>query len=98
MPVVSIRLDEDLYRLLRDRAYRSDLTFSQFLRPAIEQAVMPGTSRAVSGLDEVLGILIQTFALVSIMAADQSPETCRKGLEEARKLLAERGLIDAPAS
>lgn len=93
MPVVSIRLDEDLYRLLRQRAYRSDLSYSQFLRPAIEQAVMPGTSRTVSGLDELLAIAIQTFALISVLAAEQSPDTCRRGLEEARKLLAERGLL-----
>ncbi len=92
MPVVSIRIDEELYSLLRHRAYVSDLSFSRFLRPAIEQAVTPGSKGAVTGQDEVLAICIQTFAWVSVLMAEQSPEICQKAQERARQLLVDRGL------
>ncbi|MCP3732141.1 CopG family transcriptional regulator [Sphingomonas sp. MG17] len=97
MPTVSVRMDEALYRQLKLCAYSADLSFSKFLRPAIERAVSPDGKATITVMDELLGIQIHTFALLSTLAREQSPDICGKGLEEARKLLAERGLLEEPA-
>ena len=95
MPVVSIRMDETLYREVRERAYGADLSISKFLRPGIESLITPGSRHLITPNDEILGVCIQTFALLSTLAHEQSPEISRKGLARARTLLAERGLLDS---
>ncbi|MCP3732584.1 CopG family transcriptional regulator [Sphingomonas sp. MG17] len=98
MPMVSVRMDDALYHQLRLCAYRADLSLSRFLRPAIERAVSADGKATITVMDELLGIQIQTFALLSALAREQSPDVCRKGFEEARKLLAERGLLEESAA
>lgn len=97
MPVVSIRMDEELHRKLRMRAYGANLSLSKFLQPVLEEAATPGGKYPFSSNDEILGITIQVFALLSEFALHQSPDLCQKALARARVLLAERGLLDGGA-
>lgn len=101
MKIMSIRVDDDLHRRLRHRSAAADLSLSQLLRPLLEEAAWPGGRYVFTGRDELLGITIQTFALVAELAGAQSPSLLERGAHEARRLMRERGLLDAeitPAS
>ncbi|WP_131818689.1 CopG family transcriptional regulator [Sphingomonas turrisvirgatae] len=87
-------MDDELYRRLRLRAYGGNLSLSKFLQPVLEEAATPGGRYPFTANDEILGIAIQIFALLSEVALHQSPDLCNKALDRARVLLAERGLLD----
>jgi hypothetical protein len=93
MRVVSIRLDDELYRQLRRRAWTADLSISGFLRPLIEDAALPGGHYVYTSNDEILGIAIQIFAVLTTMAGAQSPRLVEEGLATARAMLRDRGLL-----
>jgi len=93
MRVVSVRLDEELYRKLRRRAYAANLSLSRFLQPMLEDAAFPGGKYVYSGQDELLGVALQTFAILSSVASEQSPEAFQRGLAHARDMLDRRGLL-----
>ncbi|MCP3731285.1 CopG family transcriptional regulator [Sphingomonas sp. MG17] len=93
MPVVSIRMDEELHRKLRLRAYGANLSLSKFLQPVLDEAATPGSKYPFSSNDEILAIAIQIFALLSEAALHLSPDLPHKAIGRARVLLAERGLL-----
>lgn len=93
MRVVSIRLDEELYRRLRRRANAANLSLSKFLHPMLEDAGWPGGKYVYSGQDELLGFAMQTFAILSSVASEQAPAAYQRGLELARVELDRRGLL-----
>ena len=93
MRVVSVRLDEELYRKLRRRAYAANLSLSRFLQPLLEDAAYPGGKYVYSGQDELLAIAMQTFAILSSVASERSPDAFQRGLAHARDMLDRRGLL-----
>jgi hypothetical protein len=99
--IMSIRVEDDLHRRLRHRSAAADLSLSQFLRPLLEEAAWPGGRYVFTGQDELLGIAIQTFAIVAELASAQSPSLLERGSQEARRLMRDRGLLGSeiiPAS
>lgn len=93
MRVMSIRLDDELHRKLRRRAYAANLSLSKFLHPLLEDAAFPGGKYVYSGQDELLGIALQTFAILSSVASETSPDAFQRGLAHARDMLSQRGLL-----
>ena len=94
MRTLSIRIDDALHRRLRLRAYGANLSVSEFLRPLIEDAAVPGGRYAYTGQDELLGVALQTYALLAEMAAQQSGGIVERALAASRAMLRERGLLD----
>lgn len=93
MPFITIRLEDDLHRRLRQRAAGANLSISAFLRPLIEDAVYPGGRYIYTTQDELLGVALQTFALVTELAASQSSDVLPRATSSARTLLRDRGLL-----
>lgn len=93
MPKVNIRLDEALYDRLRRRAYGADLAFSAFCRKVLEQAADPNDRYIYSSKDEILATSIQILSILATSVGAESPRVLEQGLQEARTLLSERGLL-----
>lgn len=94
MSIITIRLDEALYRRVKLRAANAQLSISEFLRPVIEDVAFPGGRYAYTGQDELLSVSIQTFAILAALASETSPQVVERGMADARHLLRERGLLD----
>ncbi|ANI78491.1 hypothetical protein [Sphingobium sp. EP60837] len=98
MPIITIRLDEELHRRVKGRAANAHLSISDFLRPLLEDVAFPGGRYAYTGQDELLGIAIQTYALiVEIASVQPSPVLVERAIANAGTLMRERGLIDPAA-
>lgn len=93
MRVMTIKVEEALHMRLKLRAAAANLTISEMVRPLLEEAAWPGGRYVFTGQDELLGVAIQTFALVAELTAAQSPSLLERGSFEARRLMRERGLI-----
>ena len=93
MPVITIQLDHDVHRRLKLRAAGANLSISAFVRPLIEDAAYPGGRYVYTSQDELIGIAIQTFAIIAELAGAQAPRALEQGLAQARNMLRERGLL-----
>lgn len=94
MKVISIKVDEELHQRLRYRAIGANITISDLVRPLLEETAWPGGRYVFTGQDELLGIAIQTFAMVTELTGAQSPALAERAMYEARRLMRERGLIE----
>jgi len=93
MRKLNIRLDGGLYEVLSRRALGAGLPFSVFCRNVLAQAARPDSRYVYSSQDEILATSIQILSILATSVGLQSPDALEKGLEEARSLLAERGLL-----
>lgn len=93
MPVISIRIDDDIYYRLRLRAAGANLSISKFLRPLIEDAAQPGGCYVYTAQDELLSIAMQSFAILAELANSQSPKVLERAITNGRELLRGRGLL-----
>ncbi|WP_068092343.1 CopG family transcriptional regulator [Novosphingobium rosa] len=93
MPKLNIRLDDALYEQLSKRAYGANLTFSAFCRSILAQANDPQGRYVFTAQDEILATNIQILSILATFVGRQSTVALEKGLEEARAILAERGLL-----
>ncbi|GFZ77899.1 CopG family transcriptional regulator [Sphingobium fuliginis] len=92
MPVITIQLEGELHRRLKRRAATANLSISALVRPLIEDVAIG--RGGYTGQDELMGIAIQTYALVAEMVADRSPQLLARGTANARLLMRDRGLLD----
>jgi hypothetical protein len=90
---VSVRVEEDLYKRLSRRAAGAGLTLSAFVRSVLAQASDPQGRYIYSSQDEILATSIQILSILATSIGSRSPETLAKGMEDARRLLRERGLL-----
>lgn len=90
---LSVRLDPSLHDRLQRRAIGADLPFSTFIRSVLEQAADPGGRYIYSSQDEILATCIQILSIVATATGQQSPKALEKGMEDARKMLLQRGLL-----
>jgi len=93
MTVMTIRIDDDIYYRLRARAAGANLSISKFLRPLIEDAVLPGGRYVYTSQDELLGVAIQSYAILAGFVSEQSPDALRRSVAMAQDMLRNRGLI-----
>ncbi|RYG79255.1 MAG: ribbon-helix-helix protein, CopG family [Alphaproteobacteria bacterium] len=95
MPRISIRVDDELHDRLRVRARAAGLTTSELVRPVLEDIAWPGGRYVYTANDEILTIAIQILALLAQDLTTRSPADYARGLEAARGLLRNRGLLAA---
>ncbi|MDE1916741.1 MAG: CopG family transcriptional regulator [Sphingomonadales bacterium] len=93
MSRLTIRLDDALDTRLRRRARGANLSLAVFCRNILAQATDRNSRYIYSSQDEILATTIQTLSIVATSVGQQSPKALEKGLEEARAILAERGLL-----
>jgi hypothetical protein len=93
MSKISFRLDEELYQRLCRRAQGAGIPLSTFLRGVLTQAADPRGRYIYSSQDEILATSIQVLSILATFVGRQSPVSLEKGLEEARSILEERGLL-----
>ncbi|MFC4595599.1 CopG family transcriptional regulator [Sphingobium tyrosinilyticum] len=94
MPVITIQLEEELHRRLKRRAATANLSISALVRPLIEDVAVGRGGYIFTGLDELMGVAVQTYALLAEMAVDHSPQLLARGTANARLMLRDRGLLD----
>lgn len=93
MPVMSLRIDDEVYYRLRLRAAGANLSISAFLRPLIRDAAMPGGCYVYTAQDELLSVAMQSFAILAELANAHSPELLEQAVANGRDLLRGRGLL-----
>jgi RHH-type rel operon transcriptional repressor/antitoxin RelB len=94
MARINVRLDADLHDQLQRRAAGAELPFSEFIRSVLVQAADPAGRYIYSSQDEILATSIQILSILATSIGDRAPDTLRKGMEQARTLLGQRGLLD----
>lgn len=95
VPRISIRVDDELHDRLHARARAAGMKTSELVRPVLEEVAWPGGRYVYTGNDEILTIAIQILALVAHDLTTRSPADYAQGLEAARDLLRQRGLLAA---
>ncbi len=93
MPKISFRLENELYERLCRRAQGAGLPLSSFLRSIATQAADRHGRYIYSSQDEILATSIQMLSILATFVGSQSSVALEKGLEEARSILEERGLL-----
>lgn len=91
---VSVRVDDGLYSALSQRAASANLPFSEFVRSVLKQGVDPSGAYVFSSQDEILATCIQILSIVANLTSAQSPKALQNGMDQARTLLIERGLLE----
>lgn len=91
---ISVRVDDTLYLNLQRRAQGANLSLSDFVRSVLAQAADPRGRYIYSSQDELLGIVIQILTLVATSIGERSPQLLERGMQDAKAVLRERGLLD----
>ncbi|WP_037488542.1 hypothetical protein [Sphingobium indicum] len=91
---ISVRVDDTLYLRLRCRAHGANLSLSDFVRQILVQAADPRGRYIYSSQDELLATCIQILTILATSIGARSPEILERGMQDARTLLHERGLLD----
>ncbi|CCA93098.1 hypothetical protein PP1Y_AT22523 [Novosphingobium sp. PP1Y] len=91
---ISVRVDDTLYLSLQRRAQGANLSLSDFVRSVLAQAADPRGRYIYSSQDELLGIVIQILTLVATSIGERSPQLLERGMQDAKAVLRERGLLD----
>lgn len=97
MVKLNFRIGEALHERLVRRANDADLTLSQFSRSVLAQAADPDQGYIFTSNDEILATCLQIYSILVVAVGHRSPEAIEQGMEEARILLEQRGLL-APQS
>lgn len=90
---LTVRIDDALHERLDRRAHGATMPLAAFCRQVLTQAADPQGRYIYSSQDEILATTIQVLSILVTSVGMQSPIALEKGLEEARAILAERGLL-----
>jgi hypothetical protein len=91
---ISVRVEAALYERLQKRASGAELSFSTFIRSVLDQAADPGGRYIYSSQDEILATCIQILSILATSVGNRAPDTLARGMDEAKALLRQRGLLD----
>jgi predicted transcriptional regulator len=97
----SIRIDDPLYDRLVAAAEDAGMTLSAYIREELAQLDGADPFGFHARFDELHSTVIQMLAIVAGDVGDRAPDSLAKGMDDARRLLRERGLVtaeDLPAS
>lgn len=94
MARITIRLEDGLYEQLLDQARSLGATPSAFIRDVLQRFEGIDPSGLHARFDELHATAIQTLAILAASINAGSPQVLQRGLDDARRLLKERGLLD----
>ena len=95
MPRITIRFKDALYERLVGGARASDTTVPDYVRDILNRYEGMDAAGYHGRFDEVQAVLIQVFAILAASVSERRPDILEKGMDEARALLLERGLLDS---
>lgn len=94
MARITIRLDDTLYDRLLDQARRTGTTPSAYFRDVLERYEGQDPAGYHARFDELHATAIQTLAILAASVGRRAPDLLEQGMADARRLIAERGLLD----
>lgn len=94
MPRVTIRFKDALFGRLVVGAQAADSTVPDYVRDILNRYEGMDAAGYHGRFDEVQATLIQVFAVLAASVGTRRPDILQKGMEDARALLLERGLLD----
>lgn len=94
MARITIRLDDELHARLVAQARNLGVGRATYCRDILARFDGTDPSGLHDRFDELHATLIQAFAILATSVGERSPATLQQGLQEARRLLEERGLLD----
>ena len=94
MPRLTVRLDDALLDRIVARASDLKISPSSFVRDVLARD--PGIDLAGyhARFDELHATAIQTLSILAASVGRATPDTLRQGMDDARDLLRDRGLLD----
>ena len=94
MARITLRLDDALHERLVAAARRTGTDSSAYIREILQRFEGSDPSGYHARFDELHATAIQILSIVAASVGGRSPELLGRGLEDARRLLRERGLLD----
>lgn len=94
MARITIRLDDALFRRIDGLARDAGHPTAAYCRDILERFEGTDPSGYHARFDELHATCIQTLAIVAASVGKRTPEVLEQGLDDARRLLRERGLLD----
>ena len=94
MPRITVRVDDDLFDRLNDQARARGVPPSAYIRDILARHEGHDPGGYHDRLDEIHATGIQTLAILAKSVGKRAPEVLEEGLEDARRLLRDRGLLD----
>lgn len=95
MARITIRIDDDLHARLASQARSTGVGTASYCRDILDRFEGDDPTGYHARFDELHATVIQAFAILATSVGERSPELLQKGLVEARRLLRDRGLLDA---
>ena len=95
MARITIRIDDDLYARLSVQARNAGLGAATYCRDILERFEGNDPSGYHARFDELHATVIQAFAILAMSVGERRPDILEKGMDDARALLLERGLLDS---
>lgn len=94
MPRVTIRFKDALFGRLVVGAQGAGSTIPDYVRDILNRYEGMDAAGYHGRFDEVQATLIQVFAILAASVGARRPDILERGMEDARALLLERGLLD----
>jgi hypothetical protein len=94
LPRVTIRFKDALFGRLVVGAQVTGTTIPDYVRDILNRYEGMDAAGYHGRFDEVQATLIQVFAILAASVGTRRPDILQKGMEDARALLLERGLLD----
>ncbi|WIA54192.1 MULTISPECIES: toxin-antitoxin system HicB family antitoxin [Sphingobium] len=93
MPRINIRLKDALHERLVVGARSARLSLPEYVRDILDRFEGVDAGGYHGRFDEVQATLIQVFAILAASVGTRRPDILQKGMDDARALLLERGLL-----
>ena len=95
MPRITIRFKDALFGRLVVGAQAAGSTIPDYVRDILNRYEGMDAAGYHDRFDEVQAVLIQVFAILAASVSERRPDILEKGMDDARALLLERGLLDS---
>jgi RHH-type transcriptional regulator, rel operon repressor / antitoxin RelB len=98
MARLSFRLDDDLFDRILEQSRSTNSTPSAYLRAIVQRFEGNDPTGYHDRFDELHATTIQALAIIAAYIASVSPAALTQGMEDARALLIDRGLLEPDAA
>lgn len=96
MARITIRLDDDVYDRLLQRAAYVGMPCTTMIRPLLERLAYPAQGVALnrSPKDEALAAVLQILELLHADLERRAPDALKAGIDRSRSILRDRNLLE----